>query len=235
MGLRLVGLLPCAVWTPKVPKPTIAGQARAQNTPYPTVSNCSVAGSNQQTINSSSALQLPVNRLINNRNSSDLASASTSCRCSTSSQPRSIHTLAQQISTNRPSSTITSSSVISTVARAPQPIRQLTPNVRPITASSSTSANPMLLVPFAAVPGFVPIQGQTPVASVSRAPPTHAHHIQAASSTIMQPPPGIPLHQHQNQSGPSHQIQHGNSSGGNCNSTVLLTPTSCTNGNAKVK
>lgn len=34
MGLRLVGLLPCAVWTPKIPKPTVASQARITSAPY---------------------------------------------------------------------------------------------------------------------------------------------------------------------------------------------------------
>lgn len=36
MGLRLVGLLPCAVWAPKVPKPTISGaqNRRTANAPY---------------------------------------------------------------------------------------------------------------------------------------------------------------------------------------------------------
>lgn len=36
VGLRLVGLLPCAVWTPKIPKPTVASQARITSAPYST-------------------------------------------------------------------------------------------------------------------------------------------------------------------------------------------------------
>jgi hypothetical protein len=36
VGLRLVGLLPCAVWAPKIPKPTVASQARITSAPYST-------------------------------------------------------------------------------------------------------------------------------------------------------------------------------------------------------
>lgn len=51
MGLRLVGLLPCAVWAPKVPKPTIASQTRP--TPYTLTSpnrteNCRCASTSTQ-------------------------------------------------------------------------------------------------------------------------------------------------------------------------------------------
>lgn len=160
MGLRLVGLLPCAVWTPKIPKPTIAGQARVTTHPYPIPS---VTGGSTATV-----VPLTANRLLTRPNTS-------SCRCSNS----------QQLA-NRPSTVNISSA--STVAQVTQPISQIASAIRP-SSTVTTSNNPMLLVPFA-VPGFVPVQGQqqqqqqTAIQTAAQ----HAHHIQQPSSSIQQQP-----------------------------------------------
>lgn len=163
VGLRLVGLLPCAVWSPKIPKPTIAGQARVQSLPYTTnASSSSVSG----------ALEPPINRLLTTANR--LSTESTSCRCASNTQHPTLSSneplLHSHISTNQASSTrIAPGSTISTVAQITQPIQSShTTAVRSITSAAATSTpNPMLLVPFAAVPGFVPIQGQLPTATAT--------------------------------------------------------------------
>lgn len=136
MGLRLVGLLPCAVWTPKLPKPRIAGQARTTTTPYPIVT--ATAGSNI----------IPVSPIAA---ASSLATRSdSSCRCvSSSTQPLTVQA--------RPTPTV------SAIAQPSTPIRQISPAIRPI--ASNTTNSPMLLVPFA-MPGFVPVQGQQPATAI---------------------------------------------------------------------
>lgn len=176
VGLRLVGLLPCAVWTPKVPKPRIAGQARTSTTPYPIVT--ATAGS---TI-------IPVGSIAATATRSDSL-----CRCAHSStQPITVQ------ARSTPS--------VSSIAQPPiAPLRQIRPTravatataVQPITAANTSS--PMLLVPFA-MPGFMPVQGQQPAVM----PPPHATHMQPSSSMTSYhqpaaaPPPPI---QHVNSGG----------------------------------
>lgn len=231
MGLRLVGLLPCAVWTPKVPKPSIIGQARAQTAPYPPVQSSSavVAGTSNNNNSTTSILPLPIARLISNNNSNNSNTAQ--CRCSSAqisqqTQPLQQHQQQQQqqVTTNRPSSTITSSTVISTVAQATQSIRQLAPSrVRP--ATTSTSTNPMLLVPFAAVPGFVPVQGQqSATTALTRPPiPSHAHHHPHMQAPSPMQPSGTII--------PHHHSQVGQQSQGQQTAPVIIAPASCNSGN----
>lgn len=177
MGLRLVGLLPCAVWTPKVPKPRIAGQARTTTTPYPIVT--ATAGSTVIPV-------APIAAAAATRTES-------SCHCAHSStQPITVQ------ARSTPS--------VSSIAQPPlTPLRHIRPtraaatatSVQPITATNTSS--PMLLVPFA-MPGFMPVQGQQP----SVMPPPHATHMQPSSSMTSYhqpaaaPPPPI---QHVNSGG----------------------------------
>lgn len=228
-GLRLVGLLPCAVWTPKVQKPTIAGQVRAQSVPYPISSSAIASRTTNPSIPTSTVAGAP------NLHHSAIDAASNLCRCSTSIQSRAPQQQQQQqhqhqqITTNRPSSTITSSSVISTVAQVAQTIHQLTPTVRPVSAENAT--NNMLIVPFAAIP------------NMSR-PPPHIQHYPASISSTMPPPPPMPPSAMQQQQHQQHAIApyqtassvgaNGTIAGNSAPVAVLLTPTPCNNGNMKV-
>lgn len=219
------------MWTPKVQKPTIAGQARAQSIPYP-ISSSAIASRTNQTISTST-----IAAASNLHHHNAIESTANLCRCSTSIQSRAP---TQQINTNRPSSTVTSSTIISNVAQVPQPIHQLAPTVRSLSAENAT--NPMLIVPFAtpfaAVP--VPMQtGQQPIPNMTR-PPPHIQHYPASITSAMPPPPIPSSAMQQHHAVTSYQTS--SSAGGNgttaANSApvaVLLTPTSCSNnGNMKV-
>lgn len=177
VGLRLVGLLPCAVWSPKIPKPTIGQLQRVQATPYTVTSNASSIRSVADP--STSSLSNPANRYLAVSQRPELASSSTSssassssvaatsCRCATLPQklPTEQHLLPSHISSNHRSSTETLTTIAPIGQSAPISHQRAT-NLRPVSSTSNT--NPMLLVPFAAMPpGFVPIQGQIPVVATS--------------------------------------------------------------------
>lgn len=202
-------------------KQTIAGQARIQSAPY----THQAASTSTQSLVTATA---PASRVIVCRPASvDSASPSTSsCRCVNSS-----------LDSHRGTHTVPSTSIVSSIA----PTRSQTgdrsaPGVRSISATAvagSSAANPMLLVPFAACPGFVPIQGQQPViANMSRPPPP-------VGSGSMQPPASMPpIHHQQHMSqalGAAQQMQVPASSGNGPAVAVLLTPNSCSSGSVKVK
>lgn len=181
VGLRLVGLLPCAVWSPKISKPTIGQIQRVQASPY-TVSTASsirsAAFADPSTSTHPSTNRLftlppppppPLHQQHHQHQRSEPSSTVSSCRCnSTHSHSLSAveHLYSNQISTIHQS---TSAGSITTIA----PINQQAVTTvnrkiesRPISSTTtSTATNPMLLVPFTAMPsGFVPIQGgQIPV------------------------------------------------------------------------
>lgn len=163
VGLRLVGLLPCAVWASKAPKPSSAALQQVRAAPY-TIPSSSVG------------IQQHINRSID-----------PNCRCTTTTTsvtPTGI-TLQQQLSQPPPqpsailpiqptavalnptqvtpvltapvpTAAVTAQTAAGIIVPPAQPIAPVAPVPQPVAA---TSTNPMLLVPFA-VPGFVPIQPQ---------------------------------------------------------------------------
>lgn len=169
VGLRLVGLLPCAVWSPKIPKPTIGQIQRVQASPYTVTSAASSIRSASVLNDPSNTAHSQVNRLLVTAQRAE-TSATSSCRCATTSIPNAEQLIVNQISASQQT---TSTGPITTIAPINQSsvINQRANNLRPI--SSTTSSNPMLLVPFAAMPsGFVPIQGQIPVVASATVPQT---------------------------------------------------------------
>lgn len=147
VGLRLVGLLPCAVWSPKVPKPTIGGQVRA--TPY-TTSTATIRSAGVVADPSTSTQHSNIHRLFATAQNIN-ETPSTSCRCTNNT-----HT-STQVTTEQTTTTGTITSIT--------PINQHTINqrsLRSIPSARVAPTNPMLLLPFAAMPGFVPIQSQFP-------------------------------------------------------------------------
>lgn len=118
-------------------------------TPY-TTSSVAIRSASVAADPSISAQHSNINRLLATaRNINE--TPSTSCRCTNNT-----HT-STQVSTEQTTSTGTITSIT--------PINQQTINqrsLRSIPSASVASTNPMLLVPFAAMPGFVPIQSQFP-------------------------------------------------------------------------
>lgn len=167
VGLRLVGLLPCAVWSPKIPKPTIGQIQRVQATPYTVTSAASSIRSANVLADPANSAQPQVNRLLVTAQRNETSTSS--CRCTTTIPSNSVAeqlipnhiSVNQQSTSTRPITTIASINPSST-------INQRATNLRP--HSSTLSGNPMLLVPFAAMPpGFVP---QIPVVASATVPPT---------------------------------------------------------------
>ena len=214
MGLRLVGLLPCAVWTPKVPKPTIANQARMTTNPYPIVPAASGSASGSVPLSST--------RLVNH--------LEIACRCASSASAQQ----AQQLSIRS-----AATSPVATIATqlAPAGVRQIRPShtaaIRSVVSSASAAGpttSPMLLVPFA-MPGFVPVQGQQPSSHGPPPPPQHVQHLQPSSSLSQQlSHQQITAQAAQQQQSPQQQIQSSISG-----ATIAVTPVSCNNANSKVR
>lgn len=149
---------------------------RIQSSPYTIVPSASTTPT----------IQHQTNRLLTTVNRHSTDTIATSCRCTSSAlqqqhphqhQSASEHHLLQSFgSTNQASSTTRNSTgSITTIAQIGQQSASIAQppthhhsasSVRSISSSSvSTTPNPMLLVPFAAVPGFVPIQNSTATAT----------------------------------------------------------------------
>lgn len=133
VGLRFVGLLPCAVWAPKAPKPTIS----SANTP----------------IRFPAPYTVPPTLVKRVRGSGIVGGGDpAACRCSNQHQ---------QQATSSTILNLPQPTVVPTPAVQPpiQPVTVTVSNVQPQTIQtqplSTRQPNSMLLVPFA-VPGFVP-------------------------------------------------------------------------------
>lgn len=222
-------------------KPTIGNQARLQAAPYtPPITSSSTAVSTVIPPSPTQTILPSVNCLPSHRLEPS-TSAQSSCHCSSTSTVQQTRSIAF----NRPSTNIANpTTILSQTDRRTTLIRRPINSTAISTNSTATSTNPMLLVPFAAVPGFIPIQQgqQTPNnigTNMTSRPPAHLSSVQ--SSNLSMYPNVYNSHQtHANQ-----MITGAQQTTGNCNiagngssvgaaNAVLLTPTPCNNSNVKV-
>lgn len=161
------------MWSPKITKPTIGQIQRLQAAPYTVTSTSSAVRPTSVAIDpSTSTHPPPVNRFL--VNSQRAEPSISSCRCSTishnsTSAEQQLYSNPISVSTGQTAATGTINT-IAPITSAPTQINRIN-NFR--SNSSSSTTNPMLLVPFAAMPpGFVPIQGQIPVVASAPASAT---------------------------------------------------------------
>lgn len=175
MGLRFVGLLPCAVlpWAPKAPKAaTLIRRIRPTTAPYrvPAVALQSAPRTSNTNLQQQQQPQSQTD--LNN------------CRCSSNTVTLPIQAPIAAVASIPTAQPILTPAVQPIVTPAVQ--QQPTTSRQPTSSTSNPTTSPMLLVPFSAVPAancgtFVPIQQH------SGAPPSQQQQQQ-------QPPPGATQH-----------------------------------------
>lgn len=176
MGLRLVGLLPCAVlpWAPKAPKAaTLIRRIRPTTAPY------RVPAVALQSAPSTSNTNLQQQQVSTHQQQTDL----NNCRCSSNTVTLPIQAPIAAVASIPAAPSILTPAVqpIVTPAVQQQPTTSRQPTPSATTTNPTTS--PMLLVPFSAVPAancgtFVPIQ----------------QHPGTGGPPQTQPPPGVTPH-----------------------------------------
>lgn len=161
MGLRFVGLLPCAVlpWAPKAPKAaTLIRRIRPTTAPYrvPAVALQSAPSTSNTNLQQQSQSQQQQQTDLNN------------CRCSSNTVTLPIQAPIAAVASLPAAQPILTPAVQPIVTPAVQ--QQPTTSRQPTTSTSNPTTSPMLLVPFSAVPAancgtFVPIQQHPGAAS----------------------------------------------------------------------
>lgn len=145
LGLRIVGLLPCAVWTPKAPK--ITTTIRPQIAPY--------------TTESSSASRLVTT--LSNRTSTITTPSSSSCHCSHQVTRPNRQAVANTINPTQinPPKSIQQQLVTQTQANPSSSVNSINSTTAVNSSSATATNNTMLLVPVAMPAGFSNANGFT--------------------------------------------------------------------------